>query len=106
MIRMTWRDIRKPDLLERLLMRPANLGNAIVGRDAAIAVWYQLLESAVFDGIVIEAEPPISGHRIVSCGARVFVSPDFMSAEIANPRPGLNSNHRERSTWTTGALEA
>jgi hypothetical protein len=39
----------------------------------------------------LEANPAIQGHRLIGLGASVLVSPAFANAEIADPRPDINS---------------
>src|SRR5262245_56776500 len=91
MAALSWREIRLADLPAALTIQPASLGHEIVGPVKAWEVWPGLFQNPSFHGIVIESDPPIAGHRIVAAGARVFVSPDLMSSEIADPHPGLNS---------------
>jgi hypothetical protein len=88
---MIWRHVTHVDLMTCLEMRSECIGDALVGRRAALRVWDGLLSSPSFLGMVIESERPIAGHRIVGCGLGVFVSPRFADQEIANPRPGLNA---------------
>ncbi len=88
---MTWREIAAADLMTCLEMQPTSMGHRLVGREVALRVWKQLLLSPSFLGMVIEAERPIAGCRIVGCGMGVFVSAGFADGEIAEPRPGLNS---------------
>lgn len=90
-VRLSWREIRAEDLSAALDLLPANVGGDDVGRGSALHVWDQLLRHPAFRGIVIERDPSMAGQRIVAAGAGVFVRPDFMTAEIANPRPGLNA---------------
>jgi hypothetical protein len=88
---MHWRTFRAADLTECLAIQPACIGDAIVGRDAALRVWRRLPDSAAFQANVIETEPPIAGHRIVACGLGVFVDRKFVDQELESPRPDLNS---------------
>lgn len=88
---MHWRPIREADLGTCLEIQPDCLGDQIAGRRAALRVWRSLLAAPAFLANVIEADPPVAGHRIVACGMGVFVSRSFADREIDNPRPGLNS---------------
>jgi hypothetical protein len=88
---MIWRHVTHADLMTCLEMQSECIGDALVGRRAALRVWNELLLCPSFLGMVIESERPIAGHRIVGCGLGVFVSPQFANQEIANPRPGLNA---------------
>lgn len=88
---MTWREITAADLAECFAMQPACIGDTIVGRQAAVRVWHDLLHSPAFLGVVVEADRAVAGHRIVACGMGVFVSREFADQEIAKPMPGLNS---------------
>jgi hypothetical protein len=88
---MYWRPIRKADLSPCLELQPACLGDQVVGRSAALAVWKAFLSDASFQGTVIEAEAPIAGHKIVGCGLGVFVTRAFADRETSDPRPGLNA---------------
>src|SRR5215831_18292024 len=88
---MTWREIREADLPACLALQPGNLGDEIVGRETAVRIWKRLLGDRAFRGIVIEDGSARSGSRIIGVGAGVFVRPDFMTAEIGNPRPGVKA---------------
>jgi hypothetical protein len=88
---MYWRPLREADLSACLDMQPACLGDRIVTRAKALKVWFSLLNHAAFQGMVIESEVPIAGHRMVGCGLGVFVSSQFADREIARPKSGLNS---------------
>jgi len=88
---MIWRAIGDGDLAACLSVDPARTGEELVGHDRAIDVWSNLMQSCSFNAAVIEADPPIAGHRIVAFGASVFVSRAFAEEEISNPRPGLNA---------------
>jgi hypothetical protein len=86
---MTWREVREADLMECLKIEPRHLGDEIVGRDRAIAIWRELLGYRGFNSCVVES-PDFPG-RILAFGASVFVTPAFATEEIERPRPGLNS---------------
>lgn len=88
---MYWRPIRAADLPHCLAIEPACTGDEITGRDAAMRIWQQLLESPAFHGSVFESDLPIGGERIVGCGIGVFVDSAFADRELASPAPGLNS---------------
>jgi hypothetical protein len=88
---MTWREIREADLPACLALQPGNLGDEIVGRETAVRIWKRLLGDRAFRGIMIEDCSAGSRCRIIGAGAGVFVRPDFIAAEIGNPRPGVKS---------------
>jgi hypothetical protein len=61
-----------------------------------------------FASAVLEANPPIGGYTRVGFGASVLVKASFTDAEIANPRPDINSRivasiHSGRSVLLTGS---
>jgi hypothetical protein len=88
---LTWRELREDDL-EACLAAPAfALGDAIVGVEKASEIWRELLRNPAFVARVIEAETPGQNRHIVNFGASAFVRPEFLNAEIVDPRPGLNS---------------
>lgn len=91
MTEFTWREIRLEDLPAAHAIQPASRGDQLVGAEQANRCWRALLRDPAFRGIVVEAYPPVAGHRIVSSGMGVFVTPEFMAAEIENPQPGLNA---------------
>jgi hypothetical protein len=88
---MYWRPIAEADLSKCLELQPACLGDQIVGRIAALRIWKGMLDNPAFHANVIEAERPISGHKIVGCGMGVFVTKAFADREIQEPRAGINS---------------
>ncbi len=103
---LSWRPISEPDLRSCLELRPAHRGDALVGREAALNVWKGLLRDPFFIAIAFESDPPIRGHRTIAFGASAFVSSAFLEAEIANPRPDINSRivareHSGRSVLLT-----
>ena len=83
---LNWREVREADLPQCLNIEPRNIGDEIVGRERAIEVWNGLLRTRAFGSCVVEVE-----GRIVAFGASVFVTREFATQEIADPRPGLNS---------------
>jgi hypothetical protein len=88
---MSWRPIREADLLACLAIQPSNQGDKLVGLEAALEVWRGLLRDPFFIAVAFESDPPIGGHSLIGFGASAFVSTEFMGAEIANPRPDINS---------------
>jgi hypothetical protein len=86
---MTWRQAREADLQECLNIEPRHLGDEIVGRERAIAIWNDLVPSCSFNSCVIESAS-LPG-QILGFGASVFVTADFATREIEDPKPGLNS---------------
>ena len=88
---MGWRSILAADLLPCLALQPANRGEKLVGSDAALQVWTGLLRDPFFIAVAFESDPPIGGHSLIGFGASAFVSATFMDAELADPRPDINS---------------
>src|SRR3954467_56426 len=88
---MYWRPISNFDLSECLNIQPASLGDQIVGRQAALGIWQDLIDHPSCQANVIESERPVAGHKIVACGMGVFVTKTFADQEIQNPGPGLNA---------------
>jgi len=88
---MTWRLAREDDLPECLAVNPAGMGHEFVGRQRAVLAWRTLLKLPSCSSVVVESNRPIAGHRMIGFGASAFVSPAFASAEIADPKPGLNA---------------
>jgi hypothetical protein len=86
---MIWREVREADLLECLAIEPRHLGDEIVGRECALAVWRELIRSRSFNSCVVESAS-LPG-RILGFGASVFVKREFATREIEDPMPGLNS---------------
>jgi hypothetical protein len=84
------REFVATDLEECLSIRTDRIGQESIGHKRALSAWKKLVKSASFKSVVIEAEQPIAGNRIVAFGSSVFVSRQFAEDEIANPRPGLN----------------
>ena len=101
---MFWRPIRATDLSQCLDIEPACIGDAIVGRDAALRIWRELLDSAALYGCVFESETPIGGHHMVGCGIGVFIDAAFADREIANPAPGLNARILDSVAGGNGVL--
>lgn len=88
---MNWRPIRKDDLSQCLDIQPACIGDALTGRETALAIWADLLSSPGFHASVIESDVPSEGSTIIGCGMGVFVDSAFADREISKPAPGLNS---------------
>ncbi len=88
---MYWRPLRAADLPACLEIQHACLGEQIVGHATALRIWNGLLTEPSFQATVIESQTPIAGQKIMGCGMGVFVSAKFADAEIAQPRPGINS---------------
>ena len=71
---MVSRRLREQDLMACLDVKPSHIGSELLGFAQAVSVWKWLIHSRSFSAAVIEADPPIAGHRIVGFGAKVFVS--------------------------------
>jgi hypothetical protein len=86
---MTWRDVCEVDLPECLNIEPRHLGDEIVGRELAMAAWKKLIRSRSFhSGVFESASCP---GRIIGFGASVFVTPEFATRELEDPKAGMNS---------------
>jgi hypothetical protein len=88
---ITWRRASCNDIGPCLAIQPKHFGCNPAGPEAVFNVWKHLASSPFFASAVMEAHPPIGGHCLVGFGAAVFVLPGFVDAEIANPRPDINS---------------
>jgi hypothetical protein len=88
---ITWRPATWVDIKPGLSIQPKNRGEALVGAEAAIDAWRQIVRDPFFASAVLEASPIVRGYRLVGFGASVLVSRGFADAEIANPRPNINS---------------
>jgi hypothetical protein len=88
---LTWRPAGWSEIEQGLAIQPAFWGDALVGRKAAIEGWKRLLRDPFFASAVLEHTPAIQGHRMIGLGASVLVSSGFADAEIADPRPDINS---------------
>ncbi len=88
---MFWRVVREEDLPTCVDIDPQHAGYEIVGQERALNAWKQLIRFRSFQSAVVEADPPIAGHRIVGFGASVFVTRPFADQELLHPRPGLNA---------------
>lgn len=86
---MTWREVREADLPECLEMEPRHLGDEIVGRELAMAAWKELIHNRAFHSCVIESVS--MPGRILGFGASVFVTPEFATRELEDPKPGVKS---------------
>ena len=89
--RMFTRDPLERDFVECLSVNPHRFGSEILGQARTFELWKMLSRSAGWSAAAVETATPVGGHRIVAFGADVFVSNAFVDAELANPRPFLNS---------------
>jgi hypothetical protein len=62
-------------------------GDEIVGRERALEVWKTLTRSLACNSAVVESG---GSKKKIAFGFSVFVTPEFMDAELENPRPGIN----------------
>ena len=88
---LTWHEVRESDLKDCLEIEPGNLGDELVGRDQVLAIWKDLVRNRCFNSTVVEAPRSISPIPIVAFGASVFVTAKFVTAELHQLRPHLNS---------------
>lgn len=103
---ITWRPAIWSDIEPCLAIQPARRGDALVGKRVAIDVWRHLFGDPFFLSAVLESSPAIGGYRQVGFGASVLVTSAFAEAEIADPRPDINSRliaaiHAGRRTLAT-----
>jgi hypothetical protein len=88
---MNWREASEADMAECLNIEPRVWGDGNVGRERALPVWQQWTRSLSFNSAVIEAATPHSPNQKIAFGSSVFVTPEFATSELENPRPGLNN---------------
>jgi hypothetical protein len=88
---ITWRPATWADIEPGLAMQEWNRGAALVGLEAARQSWQRLFRNPFFATAVLEASPPIQCNRLVGFGASVLIAPAFADAELADPRPDINS---------------
>ena len=89
-LRIEWHATTPDDLDECLRVQPECMGGGIIGEAAARRMWRELFRCPAFFSSAVTCDPPISGSRIGAFGAAAFVSSEFVEAEIAHPRPGVN----------------
>jgi len=87
---MKWRAACADDLIECLGIEPRHLGHQIVGCERALTIWSALLRSRSFNSTVLVADISGFANRIIGFGSSVFVTADFATQELQQPRPGLN----------------
>jgi len=88
---ITWRPATWNDIEPGLSIQPRYRGDAIVGVQAALEAWKHLIRGRFFYSTVLESSSLPRSHRMVGFGASVLVSSEFADAELANPRPDINS---------------
>jgi hypothetical protein len=88
---MNWREACAADLIECLNIEPSVWGDEIVGRERALLVWKEWTRSLSFNSAVLETATSLSADRKIAFGSSVFVTAEFATKELRNPRPGLNS---------------
>lgn len=103
---ITSRPATLADIDRCLSIQPMYLGDALVGRRAALDAWKQLAQDGFSASNVLESTSLPPSDRIVGFGASVFLAPAFASAELASPRQDINSRviasvHSGRSVLAT-----
>jgi len=103
---ITWRPATWNDIEPGLSIQPKYRGDAQVGADAALEAWKQVIRGRFFHSGVFESSSFPRSDRMVGFGASVLVSSEFVDAELANPRPDINSRvmasiHAGRSVLAT-----
>lgn len=94
-----WRGVAEADLVECLNIGPRMWGDEIVGREAALRVWKEWVRSHSFNSIVAETGDRHSANRKVAFGGSVFITAEFATEELRNPRPGLTSRIVASVVW-------
>ena len=92
---ITSRPATLADIERCVSIQPLYLGNALVGRRAAVDAWKQLARDGFSASNVLESTPLPPGDRIVGFGASVFLAPAFANAELASPRQALAGTWRD-----------
>ena len=103
---ITWRLATLNDIERGLSIQPKYRGDALVGVQAAVGAWKHLFRDRFFNSGVFESSSLPRSHRMVGFGASVLVSSEFAEAELADPRPNINSRviasiHSGRSVLAT-----
>ncbi|MGI8990599.1 MAG: hypothetical protein ACR2I2_13600 [Bryobacteraceae bacterium] len=88
---ITWRPATWVDIEPALTIQEKSRGDALIGKQAAIAAWKHLFRDPFFASAILESKPAIQGHGLIGFGASVFISSAFANAEVANPRPDINT---------------
>jgi hypothetical protein len=88
---MNWRKVGEADLIECLSIEPRVWGDGIVGRERALPVWKEWTRTRSFNSAVVEAVTPLSANQKIAFGSSVFVTAEFATRELEDPRSGLNS---------------
>jgi hypothetical protein len=88
---ITWRPAAWNDIEPGLSIQPKYRGDALVGAGAALEAWKHLIRNRFFNSCVLESSSLTRGQRMVGFGASVLVCSEFAEAELANPRPDINS---------------
>jgi len=103
---ITWRPATWNDIEPGLSIQPKYRGDALVGVQAALEAWNHLIRDRFFNSGVFESSSLPQSQRMVGFAASVLVSSEFADAELANPRPDINSRviasiHSGRSVLAT-----
>jgi len=103
---ITWRPAVWNDIEPGLSIQPKYRGDALVGVQAALEAWKHLIRDRFFNSCVLESSSHPRSHKMVGFGASVLISSEFADAELANPRPDMNSRvmasiHTGRSILAT-----
>ena len=103
---ITWRPATWNDIELGLSLQPKYRGDALVGVTAALEAWKHVIRGRFFNSCVVESSSFPRSHRMVGYGTSVLISSEFADAELANPRPDINSRvmasiHSGRSVLAT-----
>jgi hypothetical protein len=88
---ISWRPATWNDIEPGLQIQPKYRGDALVGAEAALGAWKHVIRDRFTNSCVLESSSLPRGHRMVGFGASVLLSSEFVDAELANPRPDINS---------------
>ena len=88
---ISWRPATWNDIEPGLSIQPKYRGDALVGVEAALEAWKHLIRDRFFGSGAFESSSLPRSDRMVGFGASVLVSSAFADAELANPRPDINT---------------
>jgi hypothetical protein len=86
---ISWRPSSWYDIEQALAIQPDMDRDGIAGIRLPLPAFRRFFLQSFWFSVVLEANPPIHGHRLVGFGSAVIVTDQFAEAEIAHPRPDM-----------------